>query len=172
MHQLPDIPPFANKGSRGADILHRCLTAHDGWIGLGRLAHFRRAGAAAIAANIQAPHVKPLAGDVIHPGQAAERQIEGRMRRIGRAMHEQHRPRRGKTRQVFRALVAEKQLNPRIAGGDHEFLGQQRWLGLGGGGGGEQRRGQGRGQHGASIHRKPPVFCRLYNPGPPENQPA
>ena len=115
MHQLRDIPSFADEGGSGADILHRRIAPHDGRIGFRRLAHFRRAGAAAIAANIQAPNIKTLACDVIHPGKATERQVKRRMRRIGRIMHEQHCPRGGEGVQVFRALVAQEQLNPRVA---------------------------------------------------------
>ena len=115
MHQLRDIAPFANEGGGGADILHRRIAPHDGRIGFWRLAHFRGAGAAAIAANIQAPNIKTLACDVIHPGKAAERQVKRRMRRVSRAMHEQHCPRGGKGVQVFRALIAQEKLNPRIA---------------------------------------------------------
>ena len=156
MHQLRDIAPFANEGGGGADILHRRLTAHDGRIGFRRLVHLRRAGAAAIAANIQAPNVKALACDIIHPGQATERQVKRRMRRIGRAMHEKHRARWGEGVQVFRALITQEKLDPGIARRDHEFLGHQRGLGLGGRGS-QQRRGQRCRQHGASVHRKPPV---------------
>ena len=53
------------------------------------------------------------------------------MRRVSCAMHEKHRARGGKGVQVFRALVAQEQLNPRIAGRDHEFFRHQRGLRLG-----------------------------------------
>ena len=108
MYQLCYGAPFTDEGRRRGDILHRRIAAHDGGIGFGRLAHFRWACAAAIAANIQAPNIKTLAGDVIHPGKATERQVKRRMRRVSRAMHEQHCPRGGEGVQVFRALVAQE----------------------------------------------------------------
>src|SRR3954466_8602480 len=39
--------------------------------------------------GVEGPYVEPALGDVIHPGSPAERQVECRLRRVGRAVHEE-----------------------------------------------------------------------------------
>ena len=144
MHAFRDGAPAAHEVGNAENIRHRRLAAHQRRIGLGRLGHLGRAGAAAIAADIHAPHIEATACDVIHPGEAAERQVKGRMRRIGRAMHHDERATGREARHALRPLVAHEDLNASIARRHHEFLGDDaRRLGLGLNR--DQRRGEGGG---------------------------
>ena len=146
-----------DEGRGRRNVAHRLLAPHQGRVRLGRLRHLGRARAAPIAAQVQAPDIKTAPGDVVHPGQPAERQVERRMRRVGRAMHHQQRP-VGPRRQALRPLVAQEQLDPRVAGRHHMLLGHdcRRGLRLGLGlhdqGGGEE----GRGHHGTTLHGRVP----------------
>jgi hypothetical protein len=77
-----------NEIDHGGDVLGRGFGAHDRRMRVWALCHFGRTRGVAAAAQVEQINVVTARGDVIHPGTALDRQIEGGMRRISSAVHE------------------------------------------------------------------------------------
>ena len=120
-----NVAPLEDKVDDGGNILDRGVGAHDRWIGVGLLRHLLRPRGFAVAAQIEQIDVVTAGGDVIHPRQAAEPEIERGVRRIGRAMHEQQCALGPERRHVGGPLVADIDLDAGIERRHHEFLGLQ-----------------------------------------------
>jgi hypothetical protein len=110
----------------------RCLRIHsagrrpygrgdDRLVRLGRLGHFGRTRGPAVAAQIDQIHVEAAAGDVVHPGEAVEREIEPGLGRIGGTVHEQQDALGRESAHVRRALAAQVQLDAWRVGGDGQL---------------------------------------------------
>ena len=113
------------KSTARADVLYGGLTAHDRAVVFRLGAHFRRPGRLAVAAQVEQPDVVAARGDVFHPGQAIELEVEGGLRRIGRAVDIEHGLLGPEARHVGRPLVADVDLDAGIAGLDHHLLGHE-----------------------------------------------
>ena len=103
-------------------------------MGLGLVVHLARPRRLAVAAHVEQIDVVAARRDVFHPGQAIELEVECRLGRIGRAMHEQQCALRPEPRHVGRPLVAHVDLDAGIGGRHHHLLGDELGRGRGGSG--------------------------------------
>ena len=84
-------------------------------------------GRFAVAVQVEQVDVVAARGDVIHPRQSIELEVESGMRRIGGAVHEQHRALGTEWVEVGRPLVAHENLDAGIVRRHHElFRGKRR----------------------------------------------
>jgi hypothetical protein len=89
---------------------------------LGGMVHLRRPGRAAVAAQIDEVDVVTALGDVIHPGEAVQPQVEGGFGGIGRAVHVEQDLVGGELLHALRVLVAHVELDARVGRGHHELF--------------------------------------------------
>ena len=123
------------------EILHRHVGVDDRPVLSRRLGHLGRTRGPPVAAHVHQVDVISALGDVVHPRQAIELEIERRFGRVGRAVDEQDDSIGRESRHPFWALVANVELDPGVAPRDLvAFADQLHRLG-------DRRRGEEESQH-------------------------
>ena len=120
--ELVDPALLADVVHHRRHVAHRHVGRDDRLVGLGRLVHLLRPRRAAVAPDVHQVHVEAALGDEVHPRLAAERQVEGGLRRVGGAVHEEQRPLRPEARHALGVLVADVELDAGILRRNHRLL--------------------------------------------------
>jgi len=109
----------------GAEVPYRNLRMHNGPVLSGWLTHLRWACGPFVAADVHQVHVISALGNVVHPGEPGELEVECCLRGIVGAVDEEHDPVGGESRHRFGPLVADVKLDPGIERRDMIALSHQ-----------------------------------------------
>jgi len=116
-----DAAAFENEIDDRGDIRDGGHAAHDRCVGVGCLVHLLRTCRSAVSPQVEQIDVVTARGDVVHPRQPVELEVERGVRGIGRTVHEQQRALGSERGQVGRALVAHVDFNAGFRRHHHLF---------------------------------------------------